>query len=449
LETKTIPNKAAYAMIFVVIVFTTLLYGAVHYAVLAATYVGIVVMLAFIASDWLMNGAIRVSREPIQLILFLTGVYGLFQVIPFGTPGEIAGVTGISRTISLDPFATQVSAVHFLFLGVYFSIVLIIIDSASRLRKFAIFIAVLGFAYAFFAILQSILSPTKIYGLLERPYAQPFGSFISRNNFAAWMELAIAVPMGMLFSGTIERDKRLLYGTAVALMGVSLIVSGSRGGLVVLLLEIGLLFLLTYSFKSRSQAWIRVLMIPGLLLAIVAGTVFVGGETSFTRLGQEEAEPVNSVSRLQMWGVTLKMIGDNMPFGVGLGAFGVAYTRYDVASGLERVEQAHNDFLQVISDAGIVGAILGLAFLVLLFRLARRALASKNAFRRGIAAGCLTGIFGALVHSIFDFGLHTTSIAILFLTLLGVLAASASAYEDDIVLEEDARARRRKRKSAA
>jgi len=435
-------------MIFAIVLFTTLFYGAVHQAVIAATYLSIGLMLAFTSADWFREGAIRVNPEPIQFILFAAAIYGLIQVIPFGTLPVTGGVDQISRTISLDPFATQISALHFAILGVYFSLVLIAFDSASRLRKFAIFITVFGFAYAFFAILQSILSPTKIYGLLERAYAQPFGSFVSRNNFAAWMEMAIAVPMGMLFSGTIERDKRLVYGTAVVLMGVSLIVSGSRGGLVVLLLEIGFLFFLTYSFRSRGQAWLRVLMIVGLVFAIIAGTVFVGGETSLTRIGQEQGQPADTVTRQQMWGVTLKMIGDNMPFGVGLGAFGVAYTRYDVASGFERVEQAHNDFLQVVSDAGIVGGLLGIAFLAFLFRLGRRGLRVSNTYRRGIAAGSLAGILGALVHSIFDFGLHTPSVAILFLTLVGMLAAAGSSHDDDILVDDGEQPRRRKRKPA-
>jgi O-antigen ligase len=448
LETTTTLNKISYAMIFVIIVFSTLFYGAVHQAVISATYLGIGLMLALWAVEQIKAGSLRISSEPIQYILYGAALYGFFQIIPLGTLAATGGVDQISRTISLDPFATQVSALHFAFLGVYFSVVLVAFDSATRLRKFAIFITIFGFAFAFFAILQSILSPTKIYGILER--ANPFGSFVSRNNFAAWLEMAIAVPIGLLFGGAVERDKRLLYATAVVLMGVSLIVSGSRGGLVVLLVEIGFVFLLTYTSRSRGRNVIRVLMIAGLLVAIVLGTLFVGGETSLTRIGQDEqAQAVETVSRQQMWAVTLQLIGDNLPFGAGLGAFGVAYTKYDAASGFERVEQAHNDFLQVVSDAGIVGALLGIFFLMLLFRLGRRALKTTNQFRRGLAAGCLAGIFGALVHSIFDFGLHTTSIALLFLTLTGVLAACGSGYSDDIVIADGEAPKRRRRRSAA
>ena len=48
--------------------------------------------------------------------------------------------------------------------------------------------------------------------------------------------------------------------------------------------------------------------------------------------------------------------------GVGLGAFSVVYTGYDSRNGQFRLEQAHNDYLQVLSDGGIVGAALGLFF---------------------------------------------------------------------------------------
>jgi hypothetical protein len=65
-------------------------------------------------------------------------------------------------------------------------------------------------------------------------------------------------------------------------------------------------------------------------------------------------------------------------------------------SGLERVEQSHNDYLQVLADAGIVGALIGLFFLFRLFVAGRAATGIRNDYRRGIAVGAIAGIFAIL-----------------------------------------------------
>ncbi|HQU92664.1 MAG TPA: O-antigen ligase family protein [Pyrinomonadaceae bacterium] len=431
-------------MIFAIITISTALYGAVHQGVLALVYSTIALMLLCWSIDSLRNGTLRVSDDPLQIMLFAAAAYGLIQVLPLGTLPDGWPISDIPNTISLDPFTTKVNALHFLGLGLFFSLAIVSIDSASRLRKLAVFITAFGALFAFFAILQSVLSPTKIYGLLERPL--PFGSFVSRNNFAGWMEMAIAIPLGMLFTGSVSQDKRLIYITAVVLMGVSIMLSGSRGGLIALVLQLGFLVLVTYLNRERSSTGLRLALGIGILAAIIAGTAFIGGENTLTRISDGQGVAEGVVTRPQIWTTTLKMIGANQPFGVGLGAFGVAYTKYDEASGFERVEQAHNDYLQVLSDAGIVGAILGFAFLFLVFRAGFSAVKVRNLERRGIAAGAFVGVFGAFVHSIFDFNLHTTAIALLFLLLLAVLVASRSNYEDDAV---EGKHRRRKREATA
>jgi O-antigen ligase len=81
------------------------------------------------------------------------------------------------------------------------------------------------------------------------------------------------------------------------------------------------------------------------------------------------------------------------------------------------LEQAHNDYLQVLSDGGIVGAFLALAFVVLLFARAFYRMRTRDPFRRGVALASLGGCFAVLVHSFFDFTLHTTANALLFLVL--------------------------------
>ncbi|HSI87812.1 MAG TPA: O-antigen ligase family protein [Pyrinomonadaceae bacterium] len=353
-------------------------------------------------------------------------------MIPFGSLAATAGVEGIPRTISVLPFATQLSALHFFALAFFFSAALVLLESAGRIRKLVLLITIFGAVFAFFSILQFVLSPTRIYGIYEARSGAPFGTFVNRHNFAAYMEMTMALPLGMMFAGAVNRDKKLLYVTGIGLMGVALLLSGSRGGLVAFLAQIVLLVILTVDSKRKSNFALKTALAVVLVVAIVGGSFFVGGESSLTRLAETATSQDITTDRAHIWSVTLDVITNNMPFGAGLGAFGVAYTAYDTYSGLERVEQAHNDYLQVLADAGIVGLILGGIFLFLIIRLGMSAAKSSNLFRRGVAVGAFSGIFAILVHSIFDFVLHTTAISVLFLTLTALLVASGRRYDDDL-----------------
>lgn len=440
-------NNLAFVLCLALVAFTTAAYGAVHQAVLALTYVLVAVLVLLWAMDGFRSRTLKYSRSYLQIPLIGAGVYGLIQIIPFGTTAT-GGLDGISRTISQDPFATQVNAVHFLGLAAFFGVFLVLLDSTSRLRKTANFIVIFGFIFSFFAIIQSVLSPTSIYGIYERPYAQPFGSFVSRNNFAGWMEIAVAMPLGMLFSGSVAKEKRLLYITAAALMGISIVVSGSRGGLVVLLVEIAFLLLVTYG-REKGRLGLRILLATGMLGVIIAGTAFVGGESSLTRITDDQAVVSDVTQRPRIWSNTMRMIAANMPFGVGLGAYGTAYTKFDESSGLDRVEQAHNDYLQVLSDAGIVGLLLGVIFLYLIFSYGRRGVKIENDYRRGLAVGAFAGVLGVLIHSLFDFVLHTTAISLFFLTILALLVSSLRKYDDDTKNDAPERRKRTSRSNRA
>lgn len=432
----TLPNRIAFALIFVLIVVTTAAYGAVHQPVLALFYVLVALMVVMWGLDGWRSRTFSIDRSWLQLPLYAAAVYGVIQIIPFGTIAETAGVSGIPRTISFDPFATQLTALHFLALGLFFSATLVLIDSASRIRKIVVFICAFGFAFAFFAILQSVLSPGKIYGIYETRFAVPFGSFVNRHNFAAYMEMTIGLPLGMLFAGAVVKDKRLLYVTGIALMGVALLMSGSRGGLVAFLAQIIFLIMLTTGAKSRGRLVMKVAFSSLLIAAIVVGSIFIGGENSLTRIADTATSSDITTDRVHIWSVTTEVITNNLPLGAGLGAFGVAYTPFDEYSGMERVEQAHNDYLQVAADAGIVGVAVGLFFLFWLFRYGLAAANTANAYRRGVAIGALAGCFGVLVHSVFDFVLHVTAVSIMFITLMGLIVACRRSYEDDVVLPE-------------
>jgi O-antigen ligase len=426
-------NRAALLLILTVFVGLTMLYGGVHQPVLALFYVSAALLAILWAVDaWI--GGLRFSMNWLQAPLLLLGVYAIVQIIPFGSVTDANGVSDIPRTISANPFATSVTAVHIFSLLIFFSAMLVYIASAKRLSRLAAFLTIFGSAYAFFAILQSVLSPEAIYGIYK-PVVRPFGTFVNRNDYAALIVMLMSVPLGMLFSGAIARDKRLLYIVAIGLMATSLLLSQSRGGLIAFVAEIILLVILTTRQRGQKKLILRLALSLLFVLIAIAGAFFVGGETSLKRFSGNDISveaPTETTSRFHMWTVTSRMIADNMPLGVGLGAFPAVYPRYDTGSGYETVEQAHNDYLQLVSDAGLVGAVLGIFFLYLLVRQGREAVGIDNGLRRGIALGALAGIAAILLHSFFDFVLHITAVSLMFLMLLAILVASCRKYDDDI-----------------
>lgn len=431
-------------MICATAVFTTLAYGTVHQPIIAFFYFVTAVMIVVWAVDCLASGTVRFSRSLLQVPLLLLGTYALIQIIPFGALSGPAGIPAVPATISREPFTTKVTALHIFALCAFFSIALVYIESAARLRRLATLITVFGFVYAFYAILQYVLSPNKIYGIYGPQSATPFGSFVNRHNYAAVMELAVGIPLGLVFTGAVARDKRLVYGVAIALMGSSLLLSGSRGGLVALFAEIVLLIILTTRARGRKNLFLKAALSAVLILAAIGGAIFVGGDTSLTRFAESAASTDVTSSRTHIWGVTLKVIGHHLPFGAGLGAYATAYTEFDTAGGMERVEQAHNDYLQILADAGIVGLVIGALFLFWFFREGLRNAYATNTFRRGIAVGAFAGCFAILIHSLFDFVLHITAISVMFLTVMAMLVASGRKYDDDIEEFDEPRSKRRK-----
>jgi O-antigen ligase len=428
----TLASRLAFLTICVMIVWTTLAFGTVHdwaLAVFAAVAAGLVCLWCL--DGWILR-SIQLNRNALQWpLLGLIGL-GLVQLLPGRSAPDDAGLgLSLTRALTLDRYATQLVLVQLISLFIYFAALLIFTDSPRRLRNLTRTIIIFGFVLAMFGLTQSLTSDgTRVYWFRQLTQSTAFGPFINRHHFAGYMELTIALPLGLLLSGALETHKRPLYAFAVLLMAVSLILTNSRGGMISLAAEVLFVIVIagpkaTGSERSRLGNRFRGVLWragAGLAFAVVlfVGAIAIGGPGVFNRLlgTVNAADP--TTGRAHFWNITLDVIKQHPLIGSGLGSFGVIYTRYDSRNGLYRLEQAHNDYLQILADAGIIGGLLGLAFLVLLFSkgLARRSTDDK--FRRGVATGALAGCFAVLVHSAFDFTLHTTSNALLFLVLAGM-----------------------------
>lgn len=448
---QTFAGRFVFLTICVAIVTTTLAFGTVHYWALAVFSLSAVVIVGFGVADAWTARSLRLSTNSLQWPLLGLVILAVVQLLPLRPVApDTAGLpVSPSMALSLDPYATRLFIVQVISLLIYFSATLIFTDTPERLRLLVRTITIFGFLLAIFGLTQSFTTGgSRVYWFRELTQSTAFGPFINRHHFAGYMELTIALPLGLLFSGAVERDRRPLYAFAVALMGVGLILTNSRGGMLSLGAEI--LFLAVVAGvgskdsrhasgrASARAAMTRAGLAFALIAVLVGGALFLGGSEAFSRLLGTPAASDPTTGRAHFWNVTLDIIKAHPLVGTGLGAFGVVYTRYDSHNGLFRLEQAHNDYLQILSDGGIVGAVLGLAFVVILFRKGFARRETEDRFRRGVTTGALAGCCAVLVHSFFDFTLHTTANALLFL----VMAAIAT---QDTRVDKAGRRRRRRR----
>ena len=443
----TIWSRFIVLMLCLAVVTTTLAFGTVHAWALAAFQLSAALVVVLWMMDAWRTGVLRVSRNVLQIPLVGLFAVGLIQLLPLG-----------AAPLTYDPHATRVALVEIAGLVVYFAAALAFTDSPKRLRLLARLVIVFGFLLAVYGLMQHFVNPRTIFFVREPKQAEPFGPYVNRHHFAGYMELALAMPLGLLFAGAVARERVVLYGFASAIMAIALVMTNSRGGLLSMVCEV--LFLAAVSMLARGRAReredrdlaarlrsaaVRVGLGFALVLAVFVGVLYFGGEDALSRVAGTVYSDDPTTGRAHFWRGTAQIIQDHPVLGTGLGSFGAVYPRYDTGNGTYRLEQAHNDYLQIFSDAGVVGGALGLLFVAALFWTAVRRMHSPDRFRRGVALGALGGCAGALVHSFFDFTLHTTANALLFLLLAALATVNGRVEEADAGGRGRRRRRRRRR----
>lgn len=380
------------------------------------------IILLWLTEAWKAQGLLFNSSS-LQIPLFGLFVIGLIQLLP------------LTSLLSLDPYATRFFVTRLAVYLVFFAACLTFLNNERRLKKVVLMVIIFGSLIAFFGILQRLANPDGIYGMRETPQAMPFGPFVNQHHFAAFMQMTGGVTLGLLFGEKMGREKQVMLATAVVIMGVACVLTSSRGGLlgfVAVLTFVTLLNFLSGRWAAKSssdtslsgniQRKVAIAAAGVALIVVIFGVVlFVGGNDSLLRgVGVANADVDLSSGRFHFWPIAVKIFLEHPILGAGFDAFGVAFTKHDTWSGAFRVEQAHNEYLQILADAGLAGLVCIAGFIYILFRKALGTIANSGGLRRDAAVGALCGCFGIIVHSFFDFPLRTPSNAFFFLLLCAI-----------------------------
>lgn len=362
---------------------------------------------------------------------------------------------GAGTAISADPYETRLLFFKMLALAVTFVLLSSYLSTPRRLHVAIHTILFIAVVSALFGIARQALQTSDLGFVL--PYLKRdsgFGQFVNKNHFALLMEMAIGLATGLIFGGGVKRNRILIYVAAIALLWTALILTSSRGGLLSALAQIVFLtVLLTVSPRKSSDPKQDRLqknrlfrkLVPavalgaGVLMIAALSAIWLGGDLLVTRFeavaGEIRAEAGGShagVKRREVWAATAQLIKTHPIVGTGFGAFGIAITKFHDGSGKWTPEAAHNDYLELVAAGGLVGVGLVLWFAVVFVKRARRQLAGKGTLQRAAAIGSLTGIFGVMVHSNFDFGLHVTINAVVFMSLIIFATTNFQLENNDV-----------------
>ena len=330
----------------------------------------------------------------------------------------LGGLALVQRLVGLSvyPYATKIELLK---AGAYLLFFFLTVESfhtVEEWKSFVWFLVSLGFFVSLLAIVQYFTFNGKLYWFRVLPQGVvPFGPFVNPNHFAGFVELISPLGLAMILTGAARRNKLpLLILLSVVPIG-ALALSASRGGITSFLFEFVLLTLL---IRKRGERRRQLLMAGG--LALVAGflAAWLGLGWTVERFEHLTRGDISRDRRVSIFRDTWQIVRDHPWTGTGLGTLEIVFPRYESYYDGRVVDHAHNDYLELLSDTGLIGGACILGFVALLaWRGLSNLRAANNPVCRSFYSGSVVACTGLLLHSIVDFNLHIPSNALLFLLL--------------------------------
>ncbi len=408
--------------------------------------------------------ALTSQREPsrqgrflliFSILIFLWSVLVLFQMLPVPasllrlvSPASLAtyrdfanSPAGAFHPVSLNPDATRQEFFRFLSYGMIFFIIITHYRTQPQLNTLIKALLVMGGFLVIFALVQKATWNGRIFWIypVDESISSGggiWGPYINRDHFAGYLEMIIPLGMGALLYQTprvpalpgapltlkiarfMASENLTRYGIlflSILMMVAVLFATFSRGG--ILAFVFSSLFFAWITWRRRSLKHKTGLL--ALLAVVILGAVILASwdrlEERFAALEQDH------VDRLTVWTDSIGIIRDYPLLGTGLGTFKDAYMRYQTSMPRYLFDHAHNDYVELLTETGFVGFILGMGIVLFFFRTVFWRWRQKHSsFGKCIGAGGLTSLAAIAVHSGVDFNLHIPANAMLFAVISAI-----------------------------
>ena len=238
----------------------------------------------------------------------------------------------------------------------------------------------------------------------------PHGTYVNRNHFAGLLETVFPFALVLAwrqmprrFSWSIGSREVIWLAAAVSLAvlpAIAILASNSRMALAACLVSIGVV---GWMISDRWTSWV-------VGLAILLSTAML--VLSAWRLADEP--------RFAIWRDGASVARAYALTGCGLGSFESALNPFKTSGPMARYDFAHNDYLQLLTELGVIGLMLMLALLFFAMREVWRAAREGRGDQRWVAIACIGAIAAVAVHSLADFNLYIPANAMAVAWVLGL-----------------------------
>jgi len=456
--------------IVLVLIFAPLAFGSVHVWAYSMVEFGVFLLLLLWFSDHLIFSESKTLgwvKTPVNLILVMFFVLIGLQLIPLPAPvvafvspkayadktqlfkimGKIADASAHGPSRIMLSYSFHPTLVEWLKLGTYCGMFFLVLNTVKSKKEIDILVYTLifiGLFEAIYAIFQVFNITPKVWWWKSRAGGGRFasGTFVGSNHFAAYMEMVLCLACGFLiahkkrtrrmlsglggtraflqqvvnwFAPESARPKMIFFFFVAVLIGVALLLSASRGGILSLGAAMLLMGILFFSKKSYRKYGGLALC---LCIAILTYGLHVGIEPTLKKF----ENPNSLYDRLHITRTIIPMIKDYPFSGVGLGNFRYVYPKYiDDYDRVSSSGYAHNDWVEAGTETGFPGLLLILfAFAIYMVRMIRIWHRRRDSHALGIGAGVLAGLLSIGMHSYFDFNMHIPANPLTLAALLAI-----------------------------
>ena len=338
----------------------------------------------------------------------------------------------IARYFTADiEYVARKEVIRVLVYGFLFFVVLNYLHRQERVQLITLTLVGLAMVISWYAIYQFLANSDKVWWFVSPYKHRGAGTYYCPNHLAGFLEILLPLALTFTLTSRLKPVIRVFVGYSALVIVAGIAVTVSRGSWGATALALVVLFgVLSFRKGHRLASLVFFAVIVGGVLVLAPKSQFFKHRFNRTFGG----ERLDDDARLITWRPAMEIWQENFWWGAGPGLFDERFRAFRPEGLQQQPYRAHNDFLNTLTDWGVVGAAMVAAALGLLavgvfktwkvVRKPRQELGGRSESNRfAFVLGASIGLLALFFHSAVDFNMHIPANAILAITLMALLSS--------------------------